>query len=577
MDLPKSAKTADAIMVAIKMTGIYLPMCGAAVAFLAWCFDPPFSTALIAIVKDHTFTLVCLSIIFYFNLTTLRSVSTLVRSPNLSLHKIMQNARSGRCRSAWRRSRTCTQGLRPAADPSSFVDLLQQLKTTSPGLAFPQELAGPLTAVNQAAVLTPNGGLPLLAATLAARSPLRVCYLGGSVTEQKAGWRPRVTTWLGGRASTEEVPAFCGNCGSKVMAFLVADWVVSRAPQLLFVELSINDGDTLLESDDAVSLGCAFEGILRHVRRELPCCEVCVVSMSVRDDLPLEQRTGTKAWSENAEPDAARAYLATVPRLHGSIAAHYGAPHVNLVPLFAALPPARRHLAFRDDCHHTEAGAALAAAAVCHCLRRLCDRPNPDGSTLLPPPPPPLLLPPPLYAAAWACGRTQPVAPRELSFFYVPPTQMAADAPEATQRALQAELLARHTQLDMDPLCPTQRAAWWLLYPGEHAQLRFSGTRLGILTMLGPDAGTVSCVIDGGRGGSCTRCLLDRHSYYWRLAVVLLVEGLPAGEHVATLTLEAEQPDHAAILKRPPTGEHWEACRREAKDHKLWLMHWLVS
>jgi hypothetical protein len=169
------------------------------------------------------------------------------------------------------------------------------------------------------------------------------------------------------------------------------------------------------------------------------------------------------------------------------------------------------------------------------------------------------------------------VAPRELSFFYVPPTQMSAHAPEATQRALQAKLLARHTQLDLDPLCPTQRAAWWLLYPGEHAQLRFSGTRLGILTMLGPDAGTLRCVVDGGRGGSCTRCLLDRHSYYWRLAVVLLVEGLPAGEHVATLTLEAERPDSGAILKRPPAGEHWEACRREARDHKLWLMHWLVS
>ena len=497
----------------------------------------------------------------------------------------MQNSRSGRCRWAWRRSRTCTQALRPAADPSSFVDLLQQLTTASADLAFPQALAGPLTAVDQAAVLTPNGGLPLLATALAARSPLRVCYLGGSVTEQKAGWRPRVTSWLRGWAGTEEVPAFCGNCGSKVMAFLVADWVVSRAPQLLFVELSINDGDTLLESDDAVSLGCAFEGILRHVRRELPCCEVCVVSMSVRDDLPLEQRTGTKAWSENAEPDAAHAYLATVPRLHGSIAAHYGAPHVNLVPLFAALPPARRPLAFRDDCHHTEAGAALAAAAVCHCLRRMCNRPDPDGSSSLPlgssslplPPPQPPPLPPPLYAAAWACGRTQPVAPRELSFFYVPPTQMAANAPEATQRALQADLLARHTQLDLDPLCPTQRAAWWLLYPGEHAQLRFSGTRLGILTMLGPDAGILRCVVDGGRAGSCTHCLLDRHCYYWRLAVVLLVEGLPAGEHVATLTLEAERPDRGAILKRPPAGEHWEACRREARDHKLWLMHWLVS
>jgi len=243
-------------------------------------------------------------------------------APTIARHKSMARTlqtRSGRCCSAWRRARTCTHA-RPAAEPSSFVDLLQQLSATSADLAFPKALAGTLAAVDQDAVLTPNGGLPLLATALAARSPLRVCYLGGSVTEQKAGWRPRVTSWLAGRASTEEVPAFCGNCGSKVMAFLVADWVVSRAPQLLFVELSINDGDTLLETDDAVSLGCAFEGILRHVRRELPCCEVCVVSMAVRDDLPLEQRTGTKAWSENAEPDAARAYLSSVPQLHGRIA-----------------------------------------------------------------------------------------------------------------------------------------------------------------------------------------------------------------------------------------------------------------
>ena len=58
---------------------------------------------------------------------------------------------------------------------------------------------------------------------------------------------------------------------------------------------------------------------------------------------------------------------------------------------------------------------------------------------------------------------------------------------------------------------------------------------------------------------------------------MLLVEGLPAGEHVATLTLAAERPERRAILKRPPAGEHWEACVREARDHKLWLMHWLVS
>ena len=41
--------------------------------------------------------------------------------------------------------------------------------------------------------------------------------------------------------------------------------------------------------------------------------------------------------------------------------------------------------------------------------------------------------------------------------------------------------------------------------------------------------------------------------------------------------LAAERPARGAILKRPPAGEHWEACVREARDHKLWLMHWLVS
>ena len=31
------------------------------------------------------------------------------------------------------------------------------------------------------------------------------------------------------------------------------------------------------------------------------------------------------------------------------------------------------------------------------------------------------------------------------------------------------------------------------------------------------------------------------------------------------------------VLKRKPSGPHWEAFRREGKDHKLWLMHWLIE
>ena len=471
----------------------------------------------------------------------------------------------------------------PADAPSTrLADDLLTLRGS--GLTFPESLAAALTDVDERAVLARNDGLPRLDAALRTRSALRVCYLGGSVTEQKAGWRPRVTGWLGGTCTVEEVPAFCGNCGSKVLIHLVADWVIARAPHLVFVELSINDGDTLLETEQPEALGCAFEGIVRHIRRELPRCEVCVVSMFVRDELPLHQRTGTKAWTDNAAADAADAYHAAIPALHGRIAAHYGAPHVSLVPLFAALPSPLRQLAFRDDCHHTEVGAALAAAAVCLCVRRMCMRASGGeggggaggggheggleqqrGS----------LLPPPLHSAVWPCGRTQPVKPEELSCLYVP-LEAAPRDPQQLQ-VLQQRLLQRHTQLDMDPLRPPQRAAWWLLYAGEYAEVAFSGSRLAILTMLGPDAGVVRCDVDGGARVT-TLSLLDKWAYYWRLSVVLLVDDLPPGEHRARLTLERERPDGAAaVLKRPPAGEHWEACVRNGREHKLWLMHWLVS
>ena len=426
-------------------------------------------------------------------------------------------------------------------------------------------MAAPLSAVPLARILRCRGSLPSLAARLHRTddSLLRVAYLGGSVTEQKAGWRPRVNDWLSARTGrgVEEVRAFCGNCGSKVFAFMVDEWVVARAPHLLFVELAINDGDTLLESGgDAHSLGCALEGLLRRVREALPLCEVVVLLMFVRDDLPLHARTGSKAWSDNADAAAVAAYHETVPALHAAVAAHYGLPCIDLVPLFSALPPAARAIAFRDDCHHTEAGAALAAAAVCHCLDELCG--GGGGGTPAP-------LPAPLRADVWPAGRARRVSDRELSCFYM--KSAPADAEAARRR-----LLARHVQLDVDPLNPTQQGAWFLVYPGDVAEVHFEGSRLGLLTMVGPDSGTVVCDVDGGRW-SARRCLLDRWAYFWRLSVVLLVEGLDEGPHVARTRLEEARPDASVVLKRRPEGEHWARCVADGKDHKLWLSFWLIG
>ena len=364
------------------------------------------------------------------------------------------------------------------------------------------------------------------------------------------------------------------DCGSKVLAFMVADWVVSRRPHLVFIELAINDGDTLLETEDAVSIGSALEGIIRHIRDALPTCELCLLHMFIRDDLPLHLRTGSKAWAENEDATAAATYHKRVPRLQNRVAAQYGVPSITMCPVMAKLPQGLRNRAFRDDCHMLDPGAAFAAGAICAALQSIMARSadakltagvaagGGGGAGR---------LPPPVHERPWGRGRADEVTPQQLSFFYM--KEQPRDAAE--MQAMQQRLLQRHSQLDMDPLNNAQQRPWWLLYSGDTAEVSFTGTRLGFLTMIGPDAGIVSCEVDGGRW-RCRINLLDQWAYFWRLSVVPLLEDLPAGPHHAVLRFESERPE-SSVLRKAPSGPHWASFKREGKDHKLWLMHWLIE
>jgi hypothetical protein len=51
-----------------------------------------------------------------------------------------------------------------------------------------------------------------------------------------------------------------GNVGSKVLAFLVDDWVNTHAPDLVFIETVVNDGDAVLETNDETGVRRALEG-----------------------------------------------------------------------------------------------------------------------------------------------------------------------------------------------------------------------------------------------------------------------------------------------------------------------------
>ena len=169
---------------------------------------------------------------------------------------------------------------------------------------------------------------------------LRVCYPGGSVTEQSSGYPPRVTAFLPSVAAlhgvdVEEVPAFCElrleGAGIHGLRLVVARRPTSSS--------SSSSSTTATPSSRRTTPrpGLCARGIVRHIRDALPRCEVCFLYMFLRDDLPLHQRTGSKAWAENE--DAAAARLSRARPSHARPRLRPPGCLIDLVPLMRRVPP----------------------------------------------------------------------------------------------------------------------------------------------------------------------------------------------------------------------------------------------
>jgi len=76
----------------------------------------------------------------------------------------------------------------------------------------------------------------------------------------------------------------------------VDDWVNAHEPDLVFLEAVVNDGDSVLETGDEAGVRRAVEGIVRQIKSKHPRCDIVLVHMLLRGDLPSSRRTGTRAW-----------------------------------------------------------------------------------------------------------------------------------------------------------------------------------------------------------------------------------------------------------------------------------------
>lgn len=407
-----------------------------------------------------------------------------------------------------------------------------------------------------------RSGLPHLQSLLAAwRSGRATCkpriaYVGGSITAQRDGWKNRVHSWLtheyrpNENVGLEQVNVAVGNVGSKVISFLTDEWIIEHAPDIVFLETVVNDGDSLLEDGDSANVRRALEGIVRRVRTKLPRTEIVFVYMLLRGDVPTNRRTGTKAWADGGVGDALCLYHRDAVAIHEAVAEHYGCPSINVIGALKWAPSTVLDRLFRDDCHHTPAGASLVASVVGRALQTMLGSANGgarDGQMMN------MTVPSPLDARLWSSGEALKLAEAQVAF------------KGGTRQA-------HHTRLDLDPITgkPDQ---WWLLSPGDMITFHFAGTAVGLLTHLGPDAGVLEGSLSLANGDVLPlRCkLFDSWCYYYRLGVVILAEGLPAGSHTLRLRLSAAGPDRSC-LKRPLSAGPGPV----QGTLKLWVAYMLV-
>ncbi|MEK6795502.1 MAG: GDSL-type esterase/lipase family protein [Spirochaetota bacterium] len=114
-------------------------------------------------------------------------------------------------------------------------------------------------------------GLPNFFAKMQAGGTVRIAYLGGSITAAN-GWRPKSVAWFKSQyPATEfvEINAAISGTGSDYGACRIAGDVLSKAPDLVFMEHRVNGGGGY-ESR-------SVEGIVRQVWKKDPRTDICLI------------------------------------------------------------------------------------------------------------------------------------------------------------------------------------------------------------------------------------------------------------------------------------------------------------
>ncbi|MEY3448462.1 MAG: hypothetical protein RL749_78 [Verrucomicrobiota bacterium] len=374
----------------------------------------------------------------------------------------------------------------------------------------------------EAREVTPRGGLPnFFRKAQTTGAEIKIGYLGGSITAQN-GWRVQTLAHFKQacpQASFTEINAAIGGTGSDLGVFRVQQDVLSKGPDLLFVEFAVNDGGA-----DPQRIIRAMEGIVRQTWKANPSTDICFVY------------TITEALS----PPMLEGKLQRSATAMEKVADHYGIPSIALGMEVAKLAKAGQ-LAWRAKLPKTEADkAALAGKFVF-----AADGTHPHDSTgqvlytqaiirslpalaIANATPTPHVIGPALDAANWERAKLVPITAAKLS-------AGLASADPATDA--HAKVWAKRLP-----------AMVKLTQPGQSIEFRFQGTHCAVYDVVGPAGGMVAVTLDGKAQKSVQR--IDAYCTYPRLSTFVVGTDLPEGEHTVRLELLADPIDKAAVLAK---------------------------
>ena len=366
----------------------------------------------------------------------------------------------------------------------------------------------------------PRGGMPNVFAKLEAGKPVRIAYLGGSITAQ-AGWRVLSREWLAKeypKCDISETHAAIGGTGSDLGVFRVEHDALADKPDLLFVEFAVNDN-----SAPAEQIIKAMEGIVRKTWQADPTTDICYVYTVAQRDLEFLQAGNLKRSASVME----------------SVADHYGIPSICM-GLEVARMTERGEVIFKGDEPKTDAEKKAMAGKVLF---------SKDGVHPL------VESGHPLYLAA--IQRSIPAIKAEgKPGPHAVPAPMREDNWENAKMVplSAAKMSAGWEKLEKgDPLNLVGKfgnrlpGVWAATQPGESIEFKFRGTDCMMYDLVGPDCGVVGITVDDHPMAKRPR--FDRYCTYHRLQRLSVLRGAKDEVHTVRIETLPDDLDKVEILK----------------------------